>query len=181
MSTSSTQRPSIRRAVSGDAAALALVGAATLLETYTELVQGPDLIAHARNKHAETLYAAWITDPDVCIWIAETQTAAPAGYLVLIPATLPIGSPEPGDVEVLRIYVLSRYQHTGLGHALMQHAIAEARARAAPRLILGVNKDNTKALAFYARQGFKTIGRRDFPVGNAIFDDLVVSLNLQKE
>jgi ribosomal protein S18 acetylase RimI-like enzyme len=174
-------RPTIRRASPKDAAALALIGAATLLETYTELVQGPDLIAHARNKHAEAVYAAWITNPEICIWIAETRTAAPAGYVVLIPATLPIGSPAPGDLEVLRIYVLSRYQNTGLGHALMQHAIAEARARAAPRLVLGVNKDNAKALAFYARQGFKTIGRRDFPVGNAIFDDLIVSLNLQKE
>jgi ribosomal protein S18 acetylase RimI-like enzyme len=165
----------IREAVPGDEAALALLGGATMLETYAELVQGSDIVAHARHKHAQTVYADWIADAAARVWIAETATRAPAGYLVLIPATLPMESPRPGDLEVLRIYVLTRYQASGLGAALMQRAITAAASCDAGRIVLGVNKDNRKALAFYARQGFVEIGRRAFPVGNAVFDDLVLA------
>ena len=168
-------QPSIRVARAGDAPALALLGAATLLETYAELVRGEDILAHAAGKHAAAVYAEWIEDPSARVWIAETGTAAPAGYMVLIPATLPVGAPRPGDLEVVRIYVLTRYQSSGLGYALMRRAIAEAEALRAPRLVLGVNRDNAKALAFYARQGFRTIGTRAFPVGDAVFDDLVLA------
>lgn len=164
----------IRRATPADAAALALIGAATFLETYCELINGSDLIAHVTHRHAEAVYAAWAIDPSVAIWIAETQTGAPAGYAVLTPASLPVEYPRAEDREILRLYVLARYQKTGLGHALMQAGLAEARRSGAPRVVLGVYHGNAKALAFYARQGFAIIGRRNFSVGAAMFDDLVL-------
>jgi len=174
-------RPVIRRAGRDDAHALALVGAATFLETYAEVVPGRDMIVHAASKHAAAVYAAWAEDRAVRLWIAETHTKAPAGYLVLIPATLPVEGPEPGDLEVLRIYVLDRYHGTGLGRALLGHALEDAHARKAPRLVIGLHAQNNKALAFYQRQGFEVIGRRNFIVGETVCEDLVVGLSLRKE
>jgi len=174
-------RPVIRRAGRDDAHALALVGAATFLETYAEVVPGRDMIVHAASKHAPAVYAAWADDPAVRLWIAETHMKAPAGYLVLIPATLPVEAPAANDLEVLRIYLLDRYHGTGLGHALLRHAIEEARARRAPRLVIGLHAHNNKALAFYQRQGFEVIGRRNFIVGETVCEDLVVGLSLRKE
>jgi ribosomal protein S18 acetylase RimI-like enzyme len=164
----------IRRATEADAAALALVGAATFLETYCELIKGSDLIAHVTRSHAESIYAAWAMDPAVVVWIAHTPTGAPAGYAVLAPACLPVEQPRSEDREIVRLYVLTRYQKTGLGHRLMQSAVTEARQGGARRLVLGVYHGNAKALAFYARQGFEIIGRRNFVVGEAVFDDLVL-------
>jgi ribosomal protein S18 acetylase RimI-like enzyme len=181
MSEHGVHRPVIRRAALQDADALALVGAATFLETYAEIVSGRDMIMHVASKHAPALYALWAEDPSVRIWIAETHTRAPAGFLVLIPATLPVEGPEAGDLEVLRIYVLDRYHGTGLGHALIRVAIEEARARKAPRLVIGLHGENKKALAFYRREGFDVIGRRTFIVGDAVCDDLVVALSLRGE
>ncbi len=175
------QRPVIRGAGREDANALALVGTATFLETYAEIVPGRDMIVHTASKHAPSVYAAWADDPSVCLWIAETHTKAPAGYLVLIPATLPVEGPEPGDLEVLRIYVLDRYHGTGLGRALLGHAIEDAHARKALRLVIGLHAQNKKALAFYQRHGFEVIGRRNFIVGETVCEDLVVGLNLRKE
>ncbi len=164
---------SIRLAAPDDARALSLLGSATMLETYAELVDGPDIVAHCENRHSVAVYAAWLADPSVVIWIAETIRRNAVGYLVLMPATLPDDAPHPDDLEVQRIYVLSRYHGTGIGHALMTRAVEESARRGARQVVLGVLKRNTRAVAFYRRQGFREVGTRVFQVGSARFDDFV--------
>ncbi len=163
----------IRRASVQDARALSLVGSAAMLETYAELVDGPDIVAHCEHRHAVAVYQAWLADPNAVIWVAETVRRNVIGYLVLTPATLPDDAPHPDDLEVQRIYVLSRYHGTGVGHALISRAIEESAARDARQVVLGVLKRNTRAVAFYRRQGFREIGTRVFQVGSARFDDFV--------
>jgi ribosomal protein S18 acetylase RimI-like enzyme len=169
----------IRRATEADAAALALVGAATFLDTYADRIKGPDIVAHAAVRHSEVFYAKSLADPHLRIWVAQTPSDAIIGYLLLGPATLPADEPHADDLEIVRIYVLSRFHKTGIGHRLMQLAIVEARERRARRLVLGVYKGNEKALAFYARQGFSQIGTRSFTVGTTTFDDYVLGRSLQ--
>jgi len=169
---------SIRRATGRDAAALALVGAATFLDTYADRIKGPDIVAHAAARHSEIFYAKCLADPAIHIWIAQTPTEAVIGYLVLGPATLPADAPHAGDLEIVRIYVLSRFQKTGIGHRLMQHAVAHAQQLHTRRLVLGVYHGNEKALAFYARQGFGQISTRSFTVGSTTFHDYVLGKTL---
>ena len=166
----------IRLATPGDADALSLVGGATMLETYADKVPGPDIVAHCMLRHSAATYAAWLADPATTTWLAETAGGAAVGYLVLMPATLPEPNPHADDLEVLRIYLLSRFQGTGIGHQLMNRAIAEMRHRGKRQLVLGMMKANTRALAFYRRQGFQEIGARTFYVGRSIFDDYVLGL-----
>ena len=162
----------IRKAVPGDGPALSVLGSATMLETYAEKVPGADILAHCVNRHSVTTYDAWLADPDVTTWLAESVTGAPVGYLVLMPNTLAAATS--ADLEVQRIYVLSRFHGAALGHALMHLAIAEAASRGAPRLVLGVMKANIHAVSFYERQGFRVIGARNFTVGASTFDDYVM-------
>ncbi len=166
---------SIRRAGAADAGALSLLGGATMLETYAELIDGADIVAHSRRRHSEEFYADWLADNRISIWIAQTACAAPVGYAVLMPATVP-NPPRPGDLELQRIYVLSRYHGSGVGYALMELAIEESRRQGAGALVLGMMKRNHRALAFYKRQGFTEIGTRRFQVGSAVFDDFVLEL-----
>ena len=77
-----------------------------------------------------------------------------------------------------RIYLLSRFHGTAGGHALMNHAIGETKARGKRQLVLGVLKANVRALAFYRRQGFTEIGTRTFQVGGSVFDDFVMGLTI---
>jgi ribosomal protein S18 acetylase RimI-like enzyme len=168
----------VRRATERDSAALALVGAATFLDTYAERIEGPDIVAHAAGRHSQAFYAERLADPHIHIWVAQTAAAAIIGYLLLGPATLPSDGPHPQDLEIVRIYVLSRFQKTGIGNRLMQQAFAEAARQRARRIVLGVYKGNEKALAFYARQGFMQIGTRSFCVGSAVFDDFVLGKTL---
>ena len=167
----------VRQAVSGDAAALALLGAATFLETYAPLIDGVDIVAQCAAQQRVETYAAWLDGPDSTVFIAASDTGAPVGLAVMMPPSPEIDSPaiQPGDRELKRIYVLSPWYGSGLGAALMAHGVAEAEARGAKRVLVGVLGRNARALAFYRRQGFVDIGTRRFLVGSHWHDDLVLA------
>jgi ribosomal protein S18 acetylase RimI-like enzyme len=76
-----------------------------------------------------------------------------------------------GDLELKRIYILSRFQGSGTGSTLMGAALdAAAEYR---RVLLGVYTGNLAARAFYERRGFAPIGKRDFYVGEVAYDDTI--------
>lgn len=161
----------IRRAQARDVGALALVGAATFLETYAGELDGADIVEHCRDRHAEIVYAAWLAQ-EAPLWVAEARSGAVVGYAVVGASDLPQAGE--GDLELKRIYALSRWHGSGLGAALFDAVLAEARDRGAPRLLLGAYARNHRALAFYRRRGFEVIGERSFTVGASTFDDDVV-------
>lgn len=168
----------IRPAVPEDAAALALLGQATTLETYSTVLPRSDMLAHAGHEHGQARYAGWLADPDYRIWVAELEaTRNLVGYVVLCPADLPTPT-GPGDLEVRRIYVLAPYKGDGLGALLMDVAVEGARAAGARRVLLGVHGGNTAAQAFYVRQGYTQAGVRKFQVGANTYDDLVLARDL---
>lgn len=170
----STSDVTIRRAGPGDETALALVGAASFLESYAGIVDGQALIRHCQEHHTPAVYAAALADPAQALWLAEMAPgAAPVGYLHLSPPGLPVPT-GPLDVEVKRIYVLSRLHAAGLGKRLMDTAITHARERGHANLVLGVYKGNTRALAFYGRAGFEALGEREFDVGGRVYCDWVM-------
>ena len=169
----------IRTGTPDDAAALSLLGQATFLEAFAGILNGPDILAHCASAHSADVYQAWLADPRFRTWLALAQPGlAPVGYAVLAPSDLPVPDPHPGEVEVKRVYLLNRFQGSGLGKLLMSHAIERARAEGARRLLLGVYSENASAIAFYRRLGFETIGHRPFTVGTMVCDDYVMSLAL---
>ena len=171
-------RPVIRRAGQGDAAALALVGAATFLESYAHFIGLADMVAHVGSKNSEAAYRAFATDPGCALWIAAiSETAAPIGYALLTPPDLPI-TIDDGDIELRRIYILSKFHGGGLGRRLIEATIDHVRAAGKSRLLIGVYSGNDGAIGFYRRMGAEQIGTRRFQVDDALFDDLVFALNL---
>ncbi len=165
----------IRSAKPQDAEALSHIGAATFLESYTEIIDGPDMVAHCTRQHSSAVYGKYLADSAGSVWLAEyAATGAPVGYAVTCPPDLPVPL-QPGDVELKRIYAFSRFHGAGIGQGLMLAAMEDARARRAPRLLLGTYQDNHRAVAFYSRHGFVQIGTRQFQVGNKLFDDIVLA------
>lgn len=170
----------IRPAVPGDEYALGVVGSATFLESYSETIPGPDLIAHCQKQHAPEVYKAYIVsnDPNYAVWIAESSsTKAPIGYAVTS-AVEPPTEGLPGDIELKRIYVFSKYHGTGTGRELMIATLQHAREIGATRMLLGTYDQNHRAVAFYQRAGFEKVGERRFPVGNQVFNDIVMGVRL---
>jgi ribosomal protein S18 acetylase RimI-like enzyme len=166
----------LRTCMPGDEEALALVGAATFLETFAGLLTGEDILAHCRVQHGASQYAAWLADAKYRLCLAEWKSA-PVGFGVLSPPDLPVAITK-DDIELKRIYLLHRFQGGGMGRRLLEWSTAEARELGRKRLLLGVKADNTAALAFYDRVGFVRIGERKFLVGSMLCDDYILSLSL---
>jgi diamine N-acetyltransferase len=165
----------VRPARAEDAEALALVAQATFLETFAGILDGAHILAHCREQHAPAVYRSWLQRSDVDLWLAETASGrSPIGYAVLDAASsLPVANPSPRDAELKRIYLLSRFQGTGIGADLMQAAFTAAGRRGATRVLLGVYQHNARAVSFYRKMGFQVVGRRQFQVGAGVYDDLV--------
>lgn len=169
----------IRTCIAGDEHALALIGQATFLETFAGVIRGRDIVAHCDNAHSVAVYRKWLAGPDYRLWLAEVDPgAAPVGYMVVSPPDLPLPDLADGDLELKRIYLLSKFQGSGIGKALLAEALTYARERSAPRLLLGVYGRNDSAIAFYQRCGFRKIGDRRFNVGGREYDDYIMALDL---
>jgi ribosomal protein S18 acetylase RimI-like enzyme len=168
----------MRRASLGDEAALSLVGQATFLETFAGVLDGAAIVEHCRKAHGEAQYRAWLENPQVGLWLAESPSGrAPVGYLAVTPPDLVVADPAE-DLELKRIYLLGRYQGGGAGKRLLTHAVEFARAAGAARLLLGVYAGNEAALGFYLKQGFSHVCNRQFQVGGKAYDDRVLGLRL---
>lgn len=171
----------IRPCTAADADRLAVVAAATFVETYAGIVDGEDIVFHCRTTHAPEAYARLLDDPSRRLFLATLEPGeAPVGFLLMGPPDLPVET-GPDDLELTRIYALHRFHGQGLGPRLMQTAIETARAAGAKRLLLAVYSRNERAKAFYARHGFRQVGTRLFHVGVNDYLDLVLALDLQAE
>jgi diamine N-acetyltransferase len=163
----------LRRADSGDAAKLALIGAASFLETFANDHPGDATVVFLRDYHSEGAWAATLAKPDSAVWIVEETAGCPIGYAVLSAPSLP--GTISGDAELKRIYVLSRWHGSGIGRDLFDVAEAEARAWGAKRLVLSVYTRNARAIRFYEKQGFVTIGEATFAEFPVEFSDNVLA------
>lgn len=175
---SAAAQVTLRRAVPGDETRLSLLGAATFLDSYAQLLPAADIIAHTSKQHAPEVYARWLQEPGTYCWLCEQPPGgAPVGYAVATRPDLPIPVSEE-DLEIRRIYLLHRYQGGGLGRRLMQAVEQVARDVGCRRLLLGVYSRNAAALDFYARQGFSEAGTRQFRVGAHDYFDYILQLRL---
>jgi GNAT superfamily N-acetyltransferase len=102
---------------------------------------------------------------------------------------LPSFPVQPGDIELKRIYLLSRFRSRSRtpvldaagqpepelspGQALMNAAIRDAQSMGFKRLLLGTHENNRRAIAFYRRNGFAEAGTRTFQVGSQCCCDLI--------
>jgi ribosomal-protein-alanine N-acetyltransferase len=64
------------------------------------------------------------------------------------------------ECEILSLGVVPRWRRRGIGQALLAAAIAEARRRSLPSLVLEVAVDNDAAAGLYGGLGFVPVGRR---------------------
>lgn len=165
----------IRSAAQADVDRLALIGAATFLETFAGILDGAAIVAHCQREHSQDAYRAHL-ESGAQGWLIEAAAGqAPIGFALAAQPSLPGGRMDGTDLELKRIYALSRFHGSGLGAALLRAAIGWAEARSAERLLLGVYAENTRARAFYSRNGFDQIGERRFRVGDRDYDDVVLA------
>ncbi|WP_294331297.1 GNAT family N-acetyltransferase [uncultured Sphingomonas sp.] len=157
-----------RDATPADAGAIDAVFRASFQATFAHLYSAEDLATFLARFTVEG-WAAEIADPAFAFRVIEDAEGI-AGYCKLGPISLP-AAPEGPAIELRQLYLLDRAKGSGAAQALMDWALATARARGAGEIWLSVYTDNHRAKRFYARYGFEDHGPYAFMVGNHADED----------
>lgn len=89
-----------------------------------------------------------------------------AGYLKINVGNAQTEQLKPNALEIQRIYLLSDFQHQGLGNVLFDYAEEIAQKENKDYLWLGVYEKNIPAQHFYKKHGLKKVGQHTFQVGS---------------
>ena len=120
-----------------------------LVEADIEAVVALEGAAHAAPWTAGNFRDALAAGYGVAVGIADGTLVA---YGVLLFA--------PGEVQLLNLTVAPEVRRLGIGRALLQRFLADARARGAEQCFLEVRVSNQAAIALYSREGFVPVARR---------------------
>ena len=79
-----------------------------------------------------------------------------------------------------KLYVLPQHHRAGIGRALIEHVVEQARARRLPRASRSTSiASNASAIRAYERCGFAIRGRGDFPIGDGfVMEDFIMVRDL---
>ena len=165
----------IRRATIEDAALLADLGARLFEQTFGAMNKPEDMQHYLAGAFAPDVQRAEIADPDRGIFLAFDSAGAAVGYAITRRGSRGAGIVSERPVEVQRIYVDRALHGRGLGDALMNACIDQARDWHGDLLWLGVWQENPRAIAFYKRSGFEVVGVQDFTLGSDLQHDFVMA------
>ncbi len=150
----------------------------TFDETFRALNDPEHFEAYLEAAFAPEKFAAELANPGSQFHLLYANGKL-AGYLKLNQAGAQTDLNDPDSLEIERIYVASEFQGRGLGRVLMESAIALARRAGKRYLWLGVWQQNTPAIAFYGRMGFKPFATHTFLMGSDPQTDDLMRLEIK--
>jgi GNAT superfamily N-acetyltransferase len=166
---------SLRPVVADDAFLVCELFATSFVATFGHLYPPEDL-AIFMAEVTPAAFAREIADPAFRFHLAMVDGQA-AGFAKVAPPGLPGWSPA-ATRELRQLYVLDRFTGIGVGGALMELVMADAKAGGARHLQLSVYIENQRARQFYEKRGFGVIGPYQFMVGNHADEDVIMRAKL---
>jgi ribosomal protein S18 acetylase RimI-like enzyme len=164
----------IRRAVAADAAVLAVFAERTFRDSFADRNTEANMNEHCARHFGPEIQAFEISDRGRVTLLAE-DAGRLAGFAQLRFERAADGVSGERPVELQRIYVASEWHGRGVAQEIMRETRAVAAAALCDTLWLGVWEHNQKAIAFYLKQGFRTVGEHAFMLGQEAQRDLVMS------
>ncbi|CAN5346363.1 GNAT family N-acetyltransferase [soil metagenome] len=101
-----------------------------------------------------------------------------SGYVKLGTATSPEKLHGKSAIEIERFYVDSELQSKRIGSELMKHILKFSKNIGKKIIWLGVWKNNTRAVSFYEREGFRKFGETIFTLGRDLQEDFLMKKEL---
>lgn len=170
----------LRRATSADAAQLAPFARDAFEAAFGHLYKPEDLAKFFAEYRSEAKYRADLAEPAKRVQIAEVDGQL-AAYCLIVMGERIEERPEPQPVKpvfISQLYCAGEMTGRGLGAALLEWAIGEARDWGADAIQLSVFSENFGAQRFYQRYGFRHVADIDFWVGNHRDDEFLYELAL---
>lgn len=167
----------IRHGVASDAPLLAALARNTFFDTFAATSDAGDMAIHLERAYGVAQQAAELADSHIVTLLVEVDGQA-IGYAQLREGKAPKCVAGARAIELWRFYVLRQWHGQGIAQVLMARVRAEAAARGATSLWLGVWDQNPRARAFYRKCGFVDVGEHVFLFGTDPQRDLVMEAKL---
>lgn len=168
----------LRPATADDAPALGLLGRTSFCAAFEHLYQPDDLQKFLRQTYSAEAIAAEIAAPDINYRVAEDASGL-IGYCKLRTiSNYASHSDAKNPAELCQLYTDPAKTGSGIGAALMEWALAEARERGADAIQLSVYAENFGGQRFYQRYGFAKIADVGFWVGDQCDPEFLYELRL---
>lgn len=168
----------IRYVTADDAAMLAEFGANAFYDSFAKDNTEENIRSYLKRTYSPDIQLKELTNPDVVFLIAEIEGEI-AGYVKINSNSKDDSVEGVETMEIERIYAAKEHIGKGVGKALMQAGIQEARQRGCDSLWLGVWEKNPRAIAFYQKWGFVETGTHTFMLGNDPQRDFIMELKLE--
>ena len=167
----------IRYGTTDDAKMLSELGAKTFYDTFARDNTPENISLNMKRSFSTEVQFNELSDPNIIFLIAELENG-PVGYAKLKLDSKNESITGTNTIEIERIYSLQEYIGKGIGKALMQAAIDEAKQRGCNSIWLGVWEKTPKAINFYKKWGFREVGSHIFTVGDDPQRDFIMELSL---
>jgi len=167
----------IRHCDRKDLATLRALGVKTFTETFLS-DNTPDDIATYVNEHFSIRQLEQELDDPFSMFLLVGYLGIPVAYMKLNFEQAQTERDHPGSLEIQRIYVLQEYKGMRIGKRLIDKAREIANREHLDYIWLGVWEHNSRAIAFYEKQGFKKFATHSFNLGNDVQQDHIMRMDL---
>lgn len=153
-----------------DATYIALLARITFTETFGHFfADKADLYQYLGQTFGVQKIRNSIEKPNNIFWLAYIDEL-PVGY-----AKLKLNSPSKfiaaeNVCQLQKIYVLKDFLSKKVGRSLQNELLSRAAMSNSEKIWLSVLKSNIRAVKFYGKNGFETIGDHDFQIGKEHFE-----------
>lgn len=164
---------SIRVGRSDEASRLAVLAAQVWLHTYATDGISADIAEYVLQELSPEKYLRALNDPTSQVLVAYSGANLVGIAVVKFDTSCPASDDSSSELQTL--YVQEHFIGRGLGKLLLRAAETAARQRQShTRLWLTVNAKNTRAVAFYAHQGYTKVGTTYFALGEGRHENHVL-------
>lgn len=149
-------------------------------QTYGPLCRAADVDAYMAQTLTPSALLRVLTDPTSWVFAAVVNNQW-VGYTHVRLSALPDGlvshhAARAGTtpMEISRFYVAKRWHGKGVASAMLATIVTHASTQGSPTIWLSVWQENARAIAFYQKSGFVSIGTGKFLMGEDLQDDFIM-------
>ncbi len=164
----------VRIADLSDARELAQLAEKTFRDAFAAQNTAENMDVHCQSTYGEDIQAREISSADYHTLVVEEKEGLIA-YAQLRWVNPPdcVTAASPG--EILRLYVDRHWHGRGVAHQLMAACLDNMVQRNSDIVWLGVWEHNPRAITFYRKFGFVTVGEHIYPVGQDPQRDIILA------
>ena len=163
----------IRQATVEDVGTLSAIGHESFRAAYESFSEPDDLVAHLDAFFSEEAIRREIGLPGRH-YLMALLGEQPAGFIKIQESKRPDEVPASRALELHQVYVVPDQQRFGIGGELIGAAARFARDKAADGIWLTVWENAPWAINCYRKYGFEEVGKVDFQLGKATYNDLLM-------